>query len=61
MLSKMCKTCYCQLEEGFLPAMGCSKDHSALIVPAAYEHDYDKDMEIVAEESKKWNTNSYFG
>ncbi|CAG7565366.1 unnamed protein product [Fusarium equiseti] len=50
-----------RLEEGFLPPMGCSKDHSALIVPAAYEYDNDKDMEIVAEESKKWNTNSYFG
>ncbi|EKJ68749.1 hypothetical protein FPSE_11080 [Fusarium pseudograminearum CS3096] len=82
MLSRMCKTCYCQLDEGFLPPMGCSKDHSALIVPAAYD-DYDddddddardiesveatpwevsdKDMEIVAEESKNWNTNSYFG
>ncbi|KAF0639958.1 hypothetical protein FPSE5266_11080 [Fusarium pseudograminearum] len=71
-----------RLDEGFLPPMGCSKDHSALIVPAAYD-DYDddddddardiesveatpwevsdKDMEIVAEESKNWNTNSYFG
>ncbi|RFN52963.1 neutral amino acid permease [Fusarium flagelliforme] len=82
-----------RLEEGFLPAMGCSKDHSALIVRAAYD-DYDdddgdddddddddegdgvsdiesvdatpwevsdKDMEIVAKESKKWNTNSYCG
>ncbi|KAJ9634907.1 hypothetical protein H2199_008771 [Coniosporium tulheliwenetii] len=69
-LSKMCVTCYSRLEKGYLPPMGCSLDHSALIVPASYNDKKDtksneaipyqvsdKDMEIVTEESKKWNIN----
>lgn len=53
--------------------MRYSKDYSALIIPAAYDiRDIEsvkatqwevsnKDREIVAKESKKWNINSYFG
>jgi hypothetical protein len=74
MLSKMCTTCYCLLDEGYLPPMGCSEDHSALIVPASYGdvreiksveaipwEVSDEDMKMVAEESKNWKTDGYFG
>ena len=69
LLSKLCGNCCTALREGSLPLMGCSPEHSALTVSGSLgtkddaisyskvpSWASDKDMEIVAEESKKWES-----